>query len=93
MTQLKEPSLNKFAEFNPLDSYDLTNKVNAIDMTKEQKLDKDIQEVLQSLKNNKRPNVEFNSYYLQKYHKHFGRLIVDNNLYAENSFIILVKTT
>ena len=64
MTQLKEPSLNKFAEFNPLDSYDLNNKVNAIDMTKEQKLDKDIQEVLQCLKNNKRPNVEFNSYYL-----------------------------
>ena len=85
-TRLKEPSLNKLSEFNPVDSYDLTNKVNAIDMKKEQKLDKDIQQVLQWLKSNKRPNVEYSSYDLQKYHKQFGRLIVDNGLLCRKFF-------
>ena len=61
-TQLKEPSIIKLSEFNPLDSYDLTKKVNAIDMKKEQRLDKDIQKVLQWLENNKRSNVDYSSY-------------------------------
>ena len=55
-------------------------------MKKEQKLDKDIQQVLQWLKSNKRPNVEYSSYDLQKYHKHFGRLIVDNDLLCRKFF-------
>ena len=35
ITQLKDPSMNKLSEFHPLDSYDLINRVNAIDMSKE----------------------------------------------------------
>ena len=55
-------------------------------MKKEQKLDKNIQEVLKWLKNNKRPNVEYSSYHLQNYHKYFSRFIVDNGLLCRKIF-------
>ena len=67
-TPLKEHSINELSECSLLDSYSLTNKNVSVDRRKKQKMDKNIQETLQWLRNNK-PNQKYSSNDLQKNHR------------------------
>ena len=76
----KDQSINKLSEENPLDKFELSECLKAIDMFNEQSKDQDIQKALNWLKKKEPPISMIGSYDLQKYHKQLGRLILDGNI-------------
>ena len=68
------------SEENPLDKFELSERLKSIDMFNEQSKDKDIQKALNWLRKKDSPISMCGSYDLQKYHKQLGRLILDGNI-------------
>ena len=76
----KDQSINKLSEEHPLDKFELSECLKAIDMFNEQSKDQDIQKALNWLKKKEPPISTYGSYDLQKYHKQLSRLILDGNI-------------
>ena len=76
----KDQSINKLSEENPLDKFELSECLKAIDMFNEQSKDQDIQKAWNWLKKKEPPISMYGSYDLQKYHKQLSRLILDGNI-------------
>ena len=76
----KDQSINKLSEENPLDKFELSECLKAIDKFNEQSKDQDIQKALNWLKKKEPPSSMYGSYDLQNYHKQLSRLILDGNI-------------
>ena len=80
-TPLANPlSLSSLEDINPLDRFDLTGRMQRLEMAHEQAKDTNIQTVKSWIKEQRIPDTRFANQQLKKYHKHLPRLTIKDNI-------------
>ena len=80
------PELNALHEHIPVDSFDLTNKQNPVNVRNEQQKVRNIVTVLQGLATGPPPSSQNLNSELMKYLKHFDRLENHNGIFHRNIY-------
>ena len=78
-TNFSEKSINVMSHENPLDNFDVSDKLKPLKIEDEQKKDSDIVEAMRWIRNKVKPCTTYSSFDLQKYHKQLRRLLIENN--------------
>ena len=82
----EHPSMNALHQANPLDEFDLTNKMEPLNLAVEQQQDKNIRTVMTWLKGEHPKNSEHFNVELKKYYKHLKRLEIHNGVLYRKFF-------